>query len=260
VVDKKSPAAKNRYIWYGGQLNALPNSIGSVFPSLRMPAMKGLMSGALLELFRKQRNLEIPDETVGSFMTRRLNKHIAQNLVSAMVHGIYAGDVDALSMRSLFPVQWRHEMLYGSITRGMISGKKIQVYEDIMLRDELYWPNHETLSKIKDASVYSFKGGIETLSKALVKELEASENVIIKTNTPVTSIRYEPGEDDFEPFTVTPLKPVIFWVTKLWARLITPPPPPTAIPMSSQLCLLGTSPLCSPPPSPNSRKYPPSPS
>ena len=254
IVKKDSPAAKNRYVYYNGKLNELPSSFKTAFTTLRQPALKGAVPGMMLELFRKRRNMELTDETVGSFMSRRLNKHLANNLVSAVLHGVYAGDMDQLSMRSVFPVQWRHEGLFGSITRGMISGKKIQVYEDIMLREELYWPNHMTLMKVKDASVYSFKGGIETLSKAIIKDLEAAENVTIKTETPVESIVYGPAEDETEPFMVA----VLFNTSPSSPTNSHRSTKTTTTPTSSPPSPHTPSPLSSPSPSPRSPKSNPS--
>ncbi|KAH8155131.1 uncharacterized protein LAJ45_00140 [Morchella importuna] len=192
IIPKTSPAAKNRFIYYPDRLNQLPGDIASVILSFRLPVMKGVFSGMIGEPFRRRRPTDIEDESVGSFLTRRFNKSLANNLASAVLHGIYAGDVDQLSAKSLFPGLWRSEEIHGSLMRGVF-GKGEETLDDQVVRAELHKDNQGICSNMSSASVYTFKKGIETLSLALTKELEANPNVTIKTKFPIQGLSYTSG-------------------------------------------------------------------
>ena len=60
------------------------------------------------------------DESVASFMRRRLGKSITEQLVDPFVSGIYAGDIDRLSIRETFPTLWRSEREHGSIAKSFL--------------------------------------------------------------------------------------------------------------------------------------------
>lgn len=158
--------------------------------------MKGVFSGVFAEPFRKRRPSDLEDESVGSFLTRRFNKKLADNLASAALHGIYAGDVDKLSAKSLFPGLWRNEEVYGSLARSMFRGQKEELLDDQITRRDLYRDNLDICTKMGNASVYTFKRGIETLSLTLAKELETNPKVTIKTGYNVKELSYAPGHPE----------------------------------------------------------------
>lgn len=135
--------------------------------------MKGVFSGMIGEPFRRRRPADIEDESVGSFLTRRFNKSLANNLASAVLHGIYAGDVDQLSAKSLFPGLWRSEEIHGSLMRGVF-GKGEETLDDQVVRAELHKANQEICSNMSSASVYTFKKE----SKHLVLRLPKSSRPI----------------------------------------------------------------------------------
>ena len=101
----------------------MPSPGMTLFDIARMllsePVFSGLFTGALMEIFRDKRPSTLVDESVGSFFSRRVDPRIANNLVSALMHGIYAGDVWQLSVKSLFPLPWYYEGQEGSIARGL---------------------------------------------------------------------------------------------------------------------------------------------
>lgn len=194
IIPKTSPAAKNRFIYYPDRLNKLPSDVLSVFLSLGLPVMKGAFRGLFAEPFRKRRPSDLNDESVGSFLTRRFNKNFADNLASAVLHGVYAGDVDKLSAKSLFPGLWRGEMVYGSLARSLFGGRDEELLDDQLVKAELYRDNQDFCARIGNASVYTFKKGIETLSLALARELKANPNVTIKTGYKVKGISFNAGQ------------------------------------------------------------------
>jgi len=92
---------------------------------------------------------------------------------------------------------WNDEVTYGSITQANIQllskRESSMLYKDATLQTELAqkfqgWP---VLDVIRDASVYTFKKGIATLSDALARDLRANPKVKIILNTKITGIDYD---------------------------------------------------------------------
>ncbi|GHU88904.1 hypothetical protein AGMMS49941_13150 [Deferribacterales bacterium] len=77
----------------------------------------------LLEPFilANKTNDEGNEESVFQFAERRLGKYAAQNLISTLVGGIYAGNAHELSIRAAFPHLYELEKQYGSLVRGMLA-------------------------------------------------------------------------------------------------------------------------------------------
>ncbi|PWW73363.1 Protoporphyrinogen oxidase [Tuber magnatum] len=190
LISKNTPAAKNRFIYFPDRLNQLPSSLLSVLLSPNLPVMKGVLTGILAEPFRKRRPADLTDESVGSFVSRRFNKALANNLVSAGLHGIYAGDIDQLSAKSLFPRFWTAEEHQGSLMKSALSNKIIETEDDQTTRAELHDDNVGICTRMEGTSVYSFKNGIEALSLALARELRESPNVTIKLGAKLGNIDY----------------------------------------------------------------------
>lgn len=69
---------------------------------------------------------------------------------------------------------------------------------------ELWMDNAEIMKKISHTTMYSFRGGIETLSRALAVELKKNPNVTIKMSKeiPPASIAYDATKNPMRPFTV----------------------------------------------------------
>ncbi|KAG0638328.1 hypothetical protein HOY80DRAFT_968124 [Tuber brumale] len=190
LISKNTPAAKNRFIYFPNRLNQLPSSLLSLFLSPNLPVMKGILTGILAEPFRKRRPADLTDESVGSFISRRFNKALANNLVSAGLHGIYAGDIDQLSAKSLFPRFWMAEEHHGSLIKSALSNEITETEDDQTTRAELHDDNVGICSRMEGTSVYSFRNGIETLCLALARDLEKSPNVTIKLGAKLGNIDY----------------------------------------------------------------------
>lgn len=163
----------------------------------REPALRGLVPGVLGENWRERRAEQYEDESVHSFVSRRLSPHIADNVVSAVFHGIYAGDIRQLSAQSLMFRLREAEWGYGSVVKELASllvPKKGLPLSRLPRRDvrvELYLRNERkgAFDAMKEISVYTFKKGLGTLTDGLVAALRRSRNVTIRTNTRITGIR-----------------------------------------------------------------------
>jgi oxygen-dependent protoporphyrinogen oxidase len=72
------------------------------------------------------------DESLGTFVSRRLGREAYENLIEPLMSGIYAGDGDQLSLASTFPYLRDLELKYGSLARGALKmraqskGKSVQ--------------------------------------------------------------------------------------------------------------------------------------
>jgi oxygen-dependent protoporphyrinogen oxidase len=61
------------------------------------------------------------DESIASFVSRRLGREAYETLVEPLMTGIYAGDGDALSLQATFPGLRALELEHGSLIRGLLA-------------------------------------------------------------------------------------------------------------------------------------------
>lgn len=59
------------------------------------------------------------DQALGGFFRRRLGNEVVENLIEPLLSGIYAGDIDQLSLMSTFPQFYEVEQKYRSLIFGM---------------------------------------------------------------------------------------------------------------------------------------------
>lgn len=114
-----NPEASRRYILFEETLHALPSSVKEAWrsPLLGIETARKL----LLEPFRTPGS--DPDETVSSFVRRRLGNEVLDRAINPFVSGIYAGDPDLLSIRHAFPSLYKMEQKWRSLIVGSILGK-----------------------------------------------------------------------------------------------------------------------------------------
>ena len=211
ATSNRSPAAFNRYVYYPDHLVRMPgpvpdmgilrnlfNNFSSLFTE---PVFKGMISGMLAEPAVDPCPSAVEDESVGAFITRRFGKPVAENLVSAFLHGIYAGNLDKLSARTLFAQMWHLETMdtgiVGSTFDNMWNGRSLVSYEHLnfLVRISQSKPPGQqlvdVLRPLTGASVYTFRRGLSQLITHLESALRDSPNVTIKTNTIADSMRFE---------------------------------------------------------------------
>jgi len=96
------------HIWSGGRLHEMPEGLFLTVPTKVWPFLKsGLISfcgkmrmGMDLVL---PRGPEVEDESIGSFVRRRLGREALEKLAEPIMAGIYVASADELSLRSTFP-------------------------------------------------------------------------------------------------------------------------------------------------------------
>ena len=121
-VPDDSVAAKNRYIYYPDHLVKLPTKEDGILRALysyfKEPLFKGFLGAMAREITIDKRPSHVRDESIHSFLSRRFSPQIADNAASAFLHGVYAGDVQQLSARSVFPALWDAEGKHGSVMQA----------------------------------------------------------------------------------------------------------------------------------------------
>ncbi len=159
---KSSDKSRKRFIYSRGRLVRLPEDpVSFLLSPLLSPKGKVRLLG---ELFVKPKKDE-SDETLASFVKRRLGEEALDKLLDPMVAGIFAGDPERMSLRAAFPAIYELEKRYGGLIKGLLA--KIKE------------------SKGKGASgpsgpggnLTSFKEGVSQLIEALGKELEENVNL-----------------------------------------------------------------------------------
>jgi oxygen-dependent protoporphyrinogen oxidase len=189
-VNKDSIGAQNRYVKYGDRLVLLRPPKRRFPPDLTIftePLLRKSIGGVLKFVFsRPRRPAGVQDESIASFFRRRFNPHIAQYSVSALIHGVYAGDYERLSMRSSFL-----KFLWDMETAGKRFMKRPA--EEEVLMNELKSALGEDLTKTAiESRMYSFPDGTETLARRLREKLGAT--VTVRTDSPVQRITMEGNE------------------------------------------------------------------
>lgn len=114
-----SPAAATRFLLHRGSLAPLPRS---ALAAARSPLTRGAAQWLLRDLLAPAGPAAASawaapfpaaalaaDESVAAFAGRHFGPHVARVLLDAALGGIYAGDVDALSARSVLGALWRAE-------------------------------------------------------------------------------------------------------------------------------------------------------
>src|SRR5262249_44370524 len=117
LVEASELAARNRFLFLGDRLRALPTD-PLAFLGSDLLNWHGKLS-LLGELWRR-RGAGDRDESVEHFFRRRIGSEAAERLGDAFTTGIYAGDPRRLSLKACFPRFAEMERSSGSLIRGFL--------------------------------------------------------------------------------------------------------------------------------------------
>jgi len=118
---RSSDLARKRFIFSGGTLHRLPETPPAFFRS-KLLSFPGRLR-ICWEPFAQGPPPGV-DESLGDFARRRLGPEALEKLIDPMVTGIFAGDPDAMSLRSCFPLIHDLERKYGGLVRGMLGVRR----------------------------------------------------------------------------------------------------------------------------------------
>lgn len=173
-----NPANRGSFIMKGGRLHPMPEGLTGLIPSQFGPMMRTRLVSPLGKL-RMGLDYLIPprkddaDESLGSFVRRRLGRDVYEHLIEPLMAGIYSGNGDELSLQATFPQLRAAEREHGGLIKGVLAQKKAQQARPI---------GHQA-----PIGFLSFRNGIGELVDALEGRIRAAGGEI-HLNTPVTGI------------------------------------------------------------------------
>ena len=162
-VQQADEAAEKRFLFRNGKLHFLPaDPIG--FLRCGVLSVRGRIR-VMFEPFARSRP-EGVDETVFDFAARRIGPEAASVLVDAMVSGVFAGNVNELSLQSTFPKMAAMEADHGGLVKAMVAK---------MVARRRAKKRGETIVAGGPAGpagrLTSFRNGLDTLPMRLAEEL-----------------------------------------------------------------------------------------
>ena len=117
------PRATGAYLWTehgliaypSGTAFGIPGDLGDVF---RWPGVSRAGRRRALLDFVKPKRRAGGDESLGGLLRRRLGDEATERAIGPLLAGLFAGDVDQLSVEATFPELQRWEEAQGSLLRG----------------------------------------------------------------------------------------------------------------------------------------------
>ena len=158
-------ATGQAYVLVGGELHPIPGGSVMGIPTEIGPFLKtGLFS--LAGKLRAAGDFVLPrsnikgDQSLGGFFRRRFGGEIVENLIEPLLSGVYAGDIDHMSLESTFPQFYAVEKKHRSLILGMKKTTPKQV------------PQKDGHGAKKEGVFHTFRNGLETVVEAIEQQLE----------------------------------------------------------------------------------------
>ncbi|MGN7387165.1 protoporphyrinogen oxidase [Sporosarcina sp. SAFN-015] len=100
------------------------------------------------------------DQSLGHFFRRRFGAEIVENLIEPLLSGVYAGDIDHMSLQSTYPQFYQVEKKHRSLILGMKKTTPKQV------------PQKDGHGASKKGAFHSLRNGLESIVEAAEQQLE----------------------------------------------------------------------------------------
>ncbi len=178
---------RNTYVLINGELIKIPYGFFMIAPTnliqfLKSPlfSWKGKIR-ILMEPFIPKKNAE--DESVASFIERRLGKEALLKAADPLISGIYTADSKELSIKSTFPQFLEYEEKYGSIIKGLKRSKNSYNYDP-------------KASGARYGLFCTFKDGMKTIVDKLEDKLTEADINLLES-----AVKIEKIGDKWEIFT-----------------------------------------------------------
>jgi oxygen-dependent protoporphyrinogen oxidase len=176
-----NPDQKNTYVLHHKHLEPLPDGLAMMIPTNVVSILKSRLvswPGKIrmgLDFLLPAKNGH-NDESLGSFVSRRLGREAYENLIEPLMSGIYAGNGDMLSLQSTFPYLHDLERDHGSLARGALQMRKKMA-------------SRGSSTQGSRSAFLTPTTGLAEMVEALVANLE-NNKVNLMLNTQVRSVRY----------------------------------------------------------------------
>lgn len=168
-------ATGKSYILANGRLHEMPRGSFMGIPTQVKPflfsslfSVPGKLRAGLDFVLPKSDPKE--DQSLGEFFRRRLGDEVVENLIEPLLSGIYAGDIDQLSLMATFPNFYHVEQKHRSLIKGL--NKSIPKQKD-------------SQKKEKQGMFLTLKNGLETMVEAIEQKLEPG---VVEKETAVAHI------------------------------------------------------------------------
>lgn len=161
---------RKTFVLWKGKLHELPEGVILMVPTKMVPILWSTLisfPGKIrmgLEYFMPKRKSN-EDESLGSFVRRRLGKEALTKIAEPLIAGIHAGDPETMSIKSSFPRFVELEQKYGSLIKGMLA----------RMVEAKKWKKKST--EEKTTMFMTLKGGVATLTKTIASSLPIGSTV-----------------------------------------------------------------------------------
>lgn len=123
---------------------------------------------------------EPTDESLGSFLRRRIGDEAVENLAKPAIGSIYLGDVDQMSVQVSFDRFAEMEREHGGLVKGMFA----------LMKEKRAERKASGQPRAKKPSFATLRGGLMELVDALAAEMQGE----ILTGTAVSALHYDPTQ------------------------------------------------------------------
>lgn len=179
--DLVSNSSGKSYILSGDSLYPMPGGAIMGIPTQWGPFL-GTKLFSLAGKTRAAGDLFLPrvmngkDVSLGTFFRNRLGNEVVDRLIDPLLSGIYAGDIDRISLRATFPHFEQLEQKYRSLIVGMKSS---------IAKQQAASPKKPSGKGKPTGMFLSLKGGLQTLVEAVEKQLD---NDVVHLNSKLVTV------------------------------------------------------------------------
>lgn len=161
------PEQRGAYVVCRGKLERIPEAFSLMAP-MRFPPT---LQSPILSARGKARLLLEPllppdppreDESLASFVTRRMGREVLDRLAQPLVGGIYGSDPKALSLHATMPRFVQMEQQHGSVVRGLQHASRSKSDG-----------TDASTTGVRYGMFFSFRDGMQTFTDALTEKLAA---------------------------------------------------------------------------------------
>jgi oxygen-dependent protoporphyrinogen oxidase len=182
LMGSNHTATPSTYVLSKGHLHAMPEGMMLMAPTMILPILRsrliswpGKLRMGMEPFIRRAQGDD--DESLASFVRRRLGSELLAKIAGPLMAGIHAGDPELLSLRSTFPMFADMEKIDGSLILGMIRRKKAHAA-------------HSPSGK-QSSMFTTLDAGLQQLPDAIIRQLHPDR---LRLNCPVESVSLARGQ------------------------------------------------------------------
>ncbi len=179
-----SSQQRNAMVVHKGRLEKVPLGFmlmapSRVWPLVTTPILSPMGKLRVLAEYFVPRRKAVGDESLASFVRRRLGREAFERIVQPLVGGIYAADPEKLSLQATLPRFVEMERRYGSLIRGALRQRTASSEEEA-----------EAGSGARYGLFVTPRAGLSSMVEAIAARLP---QWAIRLNCPVDEIAREPA-------------------------------------------------------------------